>query len=137
MSLPDRIKAVSIENKWFSTMVQHMFFKLKYDNKNKFQLKIDDITTEEYCLQQIFNPPQNSIASEMNLESFFNFKYEKNISEDKSVNESLFLKEIRYFTLREQNDTITLSTHILESEEMFKYFVENFSNQKVFSTYCT
>lgn len=137
MPLPDRIKAVSIENKWFSSMVQHMYFRFKYDNKTRFQLKIDEVTSEEYCLQQIMNPTQSPYTSEMNIENFFYIKNDKYISEDKGINESLFLKELRYFSLREQNDTITLSTNLLENEEIFKFFLDTFSNGKAFQNYCT
>ena len=137
MSLPERIKAVSIENKWFSTMVQHMYTKFKNDQKIRFQLKFDDVTAEELCYQQYFNPPQSSFSNELNLDNFFYFKNDRYISEDRSVNENLFLKELRYYSLREQNDTLTLSTSLLENEPLFKYFLDTFSNDKAFLHYCT
>ncbi len=128
---------MSIENKWFATMVQHMYYKFKYDNKYRFQLKIDDVSTEEYCIQQILNPTQNPYTNEMNLDNFFYFKNDKYISEDKGVNESLFLKEIRYFSLRDHNDTLTLSTELLANEEIFKFYLDTFSSDKAFKNYCT
>jgi hypothetical protein len=137
MSLPDRIKAVSIENKWFATMVQHMSQKFKYDSKIRFQLKIDEVTSEEYCIQQLLNPSQSPYTSDMSLENFFNFKNDRYISEDKGINESLFLKHLRYFSLREQNDTLTLSSEMLESEEILNFYLDAFSNSKAFENYCT
>ena len=86
MSLPERIKAVSIENKWFSTMVQHMYTKFKFDQKIRFQLKLDDISTEELYYQQCFSPPV-PFSNELNLENFFFFKNDRYINEDRSVNQ--------------------------------------------------
>jgi hypothetical protein len=137
MSLPERIKAVSIENKWFSTMVQHMYAKYKYDQKIRFQLKFDDIPPEEYCYQQYFNQGQSPYGNDMNLDNFFYFKNDRYISEDRAVNENLFLKELRYFSLREQNDTLTLSTYLLENEPCLKFYLDTFSNGKAFQHYCT
>lgn len=136
MSLPERIKIVSIENKWFSTMVLQMYSKFKGDSKIKFQLKLEDVTTEEICLQQMFNSNLYHYNNEINIENFFNTKSDKN-SDTGNINESLFLKELRYFSLRESNDTITLSSHLLEDEEMFRFFLETFSKNKAFQTNCT
>jgi|LauGreDrversion4_2_1035121.scaffolds.fasta_scaffold293885_2 hypothetical protein len=136
MSLPERIKAVSIENKWFSTMVQHMYTKYKYDQKIRFQLKFDDITPEELCFQQYLAPSQLVTANEINLENFFYLKNDRHTCDDRSINENLFLKELRYFSLREQNDTLTLSTSLLENEKLFKYFLDHFSAEKAFLQSC-
>jgi len=136
MSLQERIKVVSIENKWFSTMVLQMYAKFKSDSKIKFQLKLEDVTIEEICLQQMFNSNLYNYNSEINIENFFNTKSDKN-SETGNINESLFLKELRFFSLRESNDTLTLSYHLLEDEEMFRFFLETFSKNKAFQTNCT
>jgi hypothetical protein len=135
MSLPERIKAVSIENKWFSTMVQLMYTKFKFDQKIRFQLKLDDISTEELYYQQCFSPPV-PFSNELNLENFFFFKNDRYINEDRSVNETLFMKELRFYSLREQNDTLTLSTNLLENEPLFRYYLETFSSDKAFLHYC-
>jgi hypothetical protein len=137
LSLQEKIKAVSIENKWFSTMVLHMYSKYKYDQKIRFQLKLDDVPPEEYCYQQYFGANQAAYSTEMNLDNFFNYKNDRYIPEDRGVNEILFLKELRYFSLKEQNDTLTLSTNLLENEPLFKYFIDHFSNEKAFMHYCT
>jgi hypothetical protein len=137
LTLPERIKAVSIENKWFSTMVQQMFNKFKYDQKIRFQLKFDDITPEEFCFQQYLNPPQLPYPNDLNLENFFSSRNDRSIPEDRCVNENLFLKELKYFSLKEQNDTLTLSTNLLENEPLLKYFMDTFSNEKAFMNCCT
>jgi hypothetical protein len=136
MSLPEKIKAVSIENKWFSTMVQHMYTKFKYDQKIRFQLKFDDISPEELCFQQYWPPSQIVTANEISLESFFYLKNDRYTCDERAINENLFLKELRYFSLREQNDTLTLSTSLLENEDMFKYFIDHFSGYKAFLQSC-
>jgi len=136
MSLPERIKVVSIENKWFSTMVLQMYSKFKCDSKIKFQLKLEEVTTEEICLQQMFNSNLYHYNSEINIDNFFNTKSDK-YQDTGNINESLFLKELRFFSLRESNDTITLSTHLLEDEEMFRFFLETFSRNRAFQTNCT
>jgi hypothetical protein len=128
---------VSIENKWFSTMVQQMFIKFIYDQKMRFQLKFDDISPEEYCFQQYLNPPQLPNSNDLNLENFFSSRNDRSMPEDRCVNENLFLKELKYFSLRENNDTLTLSSNLLENEPLFKYFVNTFSNEKAFQDCCT
>jgi hypothetical protein len=139
LPLQDRIKVISIENKWFCNIVQQMYQRFKYEQKIRFQLKIEDVSSEEYCIQTFMNSAQPTPynTSDFNLESFFNIKTYPYISEDKGINENLFLKELRYYSLREQNDTITLSTHLLEHENFFKFFIESFSNGKAFQNYCT
>lgn len=118
-------------------MLQHMYYRFKYDHKVKFQLKLDDVTTDEYCFQQMINPIPATLANDMNIDSFFHIKNSGYISEDKGLNENLFLKEIRYFSLREQNDTITLSSHLLSNEEFFRFFLDTFSDKKAFQNFCT
>ena len=117
-------------------MVQHMHTRFKYDNKVRFQLKVDDVTTEEYCFQQMINPIPATFANDMNLDNFFNIKNSGYISEDKGLNENLFLKEIRCFSLRDQNDTITLSSHLLSNEEFFRFFLDTFSEKRAFQNFC-
>lgn len=116
-------------------MVQQMYSKFKYEQKIRFQLKFEDMTPEEYCFQQYVNPPQ--LQNDFNLDSFFSAKNDKYVPEDRSVNENLFLKELKYYTLREQNDTLTLSTSLLENEPLFRYYMEAFSEEKAFLQCCT
>lgn len=118
-------------------MVQQMYVKFKYDQKVKFQLKFDDISPEELCFQQYINAPQIPYHNDLALDSFFYSKNDRHISEDRSVNENLFLKELRYYTLREQNDTLTLSTNLLENEPLFRYYMDTFSGEKAFLHCCT
>jgi hypothetical protein len=113
-----------------------MYSKFKYDHKIRFQIKLEDVSSEEYCIQQLMNSQPNPYSTEIILENFFNTKnvYQP---EDRTINENLFLKDLRYYSLREQNDTVTLSTHLLENEEIFKFFIDTFSGGKAFQNYCT
>lgn len=137
LSVTDRIKAVSIENKWFATVVQLMYDKFKIDSRVRFQLKFDEVSAEEYCIQQIINPDHNVAFSEMNLDHFFHLRSDRSGIDDKGINEELFLKELRYFSVRDHNDTITLSSKLLQDEQVLKYYLSFFSNQKIFQNYCT
>jgi hypothetical protein len=110
-----------------------MYDKFKYDNKLRFQLKLEDMMTEEYCVQTIVG---GGYPNELGLENFFNIRPSHHTQEDKGFNENLFLKELRYYSLREQNDTLTLSTHLLENEDIFKFFIDTFSNNRAFMNYC-
>ncbi len=117
-------------------MLQHMYYRFKYDHKVKFQLKLDDVTTDEYCFQQMINPIPATFSNDMNIESFFHIKNSGYTSEEKGLNENLFLKEIRYFSLREQNDTITLSSYLLGNEDFFRFFLDTFSEKRAFQNFC-
>lgn len=137
MSLPEKIKAVSIENKWFATMVLQMHSKLKSEGKTKFQLKIEDLTSEEICLQQMFSSNLYHYNNDINIENFFNIKVDTPTFDESSLDENVFLKELRFFSLRENNDTITISSDLLEDEKNFRNYLGLFSGQKIFQNYCT
>jgi hypothetical protein len=137
LSIPDRIKAVSIENRWFSAVVQQMYHKFKYDDKIRFQLKMEDVSSEDYCIQTLMNNGQPQYTDTMSLDNFFNIRSTNYQLDDSVINQNLFLKELKYYSLREQNDTITLSTHLLENEDIFKFHLDYFSNGRAFQNYCT
>jgi hypothetical protein len=55
------------------------------------------------------------------------------VIDEKGINEELFLKEIRFYSLKDQNDTLTLSNKLLSSDSEFRFYLETFSNNKIFS----
>lgn len=118
-------------------MVQHMHSKFKMDSKVRFQLMLEDVTGEEYYLQQLINPGSSPYINEMNLESFFTYKSDKYIDEDRHLSETIFVRDIRFFSMREHNDTITLSSELLEKEDNFNSYINTFSCGKAFKNYCT
>ncbi len=111
-----------------------MYTKFKIDQKIKFQMKFDDMTPEEYCFQQFYSSPQ---IPELNVENFFSTKSDRCMMEDRIVNENLFLQELKLFSLKEHNDSMTLSSSLLENEAMFEYYLNIFSNEKAFLNCCT
>lgn len=136
LKLEDRIKIVSIDNKWFANMVFQMFFKFKQDNNIRYQFKIDDINGDDYFANQMaYN--QALLSYTFNLDTFFNISYDKYISKEKSIADILFLREVRSYSIKESNDTITLSTNMLNDPELFKYYFNTFSNEKCFKTLCS
>jgi hypothetical protein len=82
LSIKDRIKALSIENKWLATMVHQMFLKFKHDNKTKFQIKNEAYNDEELFFSQYLGGLNNqaylySSANDLVLENYFNVKNEQ------------------------------------------------------------
>ena len=87
-SLPykERIKALTIENKWLTSMIYQMYQKYKQDSKVKFQLKSEFLNEEELYISQfisIENPRNyniNNIYSnqgvDLSLDNYFNVKNE-------------------------------------------------------------
>lgn len=136
----DRVKAVSIENKWFSSIIQNMYQKYKLDSRVRFQLKIEDPNIsvnspypEELYMQQIINPNEIYNSDKLNLENFFYLRSDRYVIDEKGINEDLFLKEIRFFSLKDQNDTLTLSNQLVTSETELRFYLDSFSNNKIFS----
>ena len=83
LNFKERMKAVSIENKWLATMIQQMYQKQKYDSKIKFQLKSETFNEEELYLSNYLgngiqnqNYVYNQQINEFQLEGFFNVKAE-------------------------------------------------------------
>ena len=97
---------------------------------------MDEMATEEYYFQQLMTPVSNITNSDHNLETFFNVKLNVLASEDKTFDESLFLDEIRLFSLLEPNDTITLSSSLMENEDNFKFYLNSFSDEKALTSFC-
>lgn len=76
----DRVKASTIENKWFTAMITQMYTKFKLDEKVKFQEKNDTLNNDEMYFNSVigssaqanYYPPTNDLI----LESYFNVKNE-------------------------------------------------------------
>ena len=99
LSFQDRLKVLTIENKYLASMIHQMYLKYKIDNKVKFQIKNETFTDEEIYLQQIIASNNygysglsasgcgignnnsiisnsNSSLNELSLDNFFNIKTE-------------------------------------------------------------
>ena len=113
----DRIKAFSITNHKLCELIKNMYYKYDKSSKIKFKLTFDN----DYY----------------NLESLkqFNYKIDNNLSiQEEKVAEKLFIKEIRFYTIKEENDTITLNLEIFSDKTLFIYYLDLFSKKKFFST---
>ena len=113
----DRIKAFSITNHKLCELIKNMYYKYDKSSKSKFKLTFDN----DYY----------------NLESLkqFNCKIDNNLSnQEEKVAEKVFIKEIRFYTIKEENDTITLNLEIFSDKTLFIYYLDLFSKKKFFST---
>ena len=78
LDLESKIKIFSIQNKWLSQMIQQMFYYYRINPNNKFLLKPDDISNEEYYLQYYYNENQQNYINFINdsnypLDIFFKY----------------------------------------------------------------
>jgi hypothetical protein len=81
-SLPyqERIKALTIENKWLTSMIYQMYQKYKQESKVKFQLKHEFFNEEEIYIQQVLTMQPNNYnlyanqGGDLSLENYFNTK---------------------------------------------------------------
>ena len=105
----ERIKAFSITNHKLCELIKNMYYKYDKSSKYKFKLTFDN----DYY----------------NLESLkqFNYKIDNNLSiQEEKVAEKLFIKEIRFYTIKEENDTITLNLETFSDTTLFVYYLDLF-----------
>ena len=92
LSSQDRMKVLTIENKYLASMVHQMYLKYKTDNKFKFQIKNDTYNDEEMYFSQFMGNMNNNfvysagnssgsgcngnsnINNELSLDNYFNIK---------------------------------------------------------------
>lgn len=137
----ERIKALSIENKWLASMVFQMNRKFNSDNKLKYQIKNDSYNDEELFLTQYIGMGQQNYSysnnmGELSLDAFFNVKSES-YSREVCFSEKLFLHEVVFYSLREANDCFGLSPDLITDRRIFTYNFDHFSESKCFSNYCS
>ena len=153
LNISQRIKICSIQNNWLSNILYQMGVLLKYESNSGFQpTEInDEFTKEEYL-------PLNNCIIKMNIDdskmqyddyyTFFSVFNPQKDNEDtcKSINnntfgekiqisnkENSFINEIRFVTIDDISDTITLSIDILnETQKLFDY-MNIFSKNEVFN----
>jgi hypothetical protein len=130
MELTDRIKATSIENKWFSSIMKQMNSQRIGTPTTRFSFKKDDSTENIYP----DTSPGKNIIIDLNMD--FQIVLDTNTVDEKDLkNENEFLEEIRFFTVDEAFDTITLSSKLLQDENLFTYFINFFSKNQAFTNF--
>ena len=140
------LKICSIYNDWFTSILFQLLTYDEYDNNlifsprrtyENFYKKIEpSFDDEKYDYQQDVDVLENF------GENFSNFfqgtKSDKKIFSDAQahkvrIREKDFLKELRFITINKYNDTITLSSELLESKQKLQEYFDTFSNCKIFS----
>ncbi len=79
-------------------------------------------------LQRMMRTPN----SELNIDSFFVVSDDFNADNKNEMLEEIFLNDIRFITVNENNDTLVLSSHFLSNEQNFNIHLNSLSNNKIF-----
>ena len=139
-----RIKICSIYNDWFTKILFQLLTYTDYDNTIKFtpknfhenfykklEPKFDD---EEFDYKNNINWKDNHTNIEENFVTFFNGTSSNDIQDNKNkIREKDFLKELRFYSIYQFNDTLTLSFDLLNSKTKFQEYFDTFSNCKIFT----
>lgn len=156
LPIKDRIKACTIENKWLATMILNMANEYFKNNDVMFKIKDEYLNEEESYMQNVLGGnqqpntffPSSHYPFPDNLESYFHIKanfnhynssnkYKVNdytSFSDVKINSSLFLNEVVFFTIKDKNDSFSLSPDILLSRELFEHNFKWISKNRFFNT---
>ena len=140
MDLSSKFKVFSIQNKWLSQMIQQMFYYYRANCRNKFLLKPEEFPNEEYYLQYYYNESHQNylnVVNENNYQFDIYFKYAALQDNNSLSEERTFLEKIRFFDLKDSNDSFTLSVSLLNNLEELFYYFDFFSKKKAFTNSCT
>ena len=138
-----RMKICCIYNDWFSKILFQLLTYNEYDISIKFRptkyyenfyKKLNSFFDEDS-----FNY-KNYLSKEENSKANFNIYFD-NISQDSSdkqanknhIREKDFLKELKFISINEINDALTLSIELLKSKSKLLEYFDTFSNCKIFS----
>ena len=143
LDLSKRLKVCSIYNNWFSKIVFQLLAYNDYDDSIKFYptkihenyYALFDTCFNEEIYDYKTNMPKNGENDMEKLELFFEQKKMSNSEyncNNKSQREKNFLKELKFITIDEYNDTLTLSSELLNSREKLTEYFDNFTNCKIF-----
>ena len=122
-------------------MLQQMYLYYRTNPNNRFLLKPEEFPNEEYYLQYSYNENQllnNYLVNENNYQFDIYFKYaalheiNHNLAEERT-----FLEKIRFFDLKDSNDSFSLSVSLLNNLDELFYFFDLFSRKKAFLNVCT
>ena len=140
-----RLKICSIYNDWFTKIMFQLLTYLEYESIIKFSPRIlhenfykklnQEFDDENFDYKEELKGKKKEENFEENFKNFF-----KDISQkpddkmsNKTQREIDFLKELRFFTINQFNDTITLSYNLLNDKEKLTEYFDTFSNCKIFS----
>ena len=106
----ERIKTFSLVNYDICHTIIKMYDKFSFSNKIKFKINLKD---KRPVISQIENI--------------------EDLSEQYKCHQKLFLKEIRFFKIKQPNDAMTLSNKILSNKNLFTLFLNELSKEKFLS----
>ena len=106
----ERIKTFSLVNYDICHTIIKMYDKFSFSNKIKFKINLKD---KKPVISQIENI--------------------EDLSEQYKCHQKLFLKEIRFFKIKQPNDAMTLSNKILSNKNLFTLFFNELSKEKFLS----
>ena len=106
----ERIKTFSLVNYDICHTIIKMYDKYSFSNKIKFKINLKD---KKPVISQIENI--------------------EDLSEQYKCHQKLFLKEIRFFKIKQPNDAMTLSNKILSNKNLFTLFFNELSKEKFLS----
>ena len=131
-----RIKVTSIENYWFSSIIQQMFFQTQVserDRQNRYKLMDFEQNAKSEDVQKFHSAFRNN-CSDLRIENFFSISTAS--QQQKEMLEEIFLNDIRFLSINQNNDTIVLSSQFLINEKNFSIIFKSLSGDMAFSNYC-
>ena len=99
----EQMKILSVTNGNFSSSIIKMYRKLNNHNNVKFKLKF------------------NRELSDLNYIDGFKTMSYNDCPQDEKMSSYLFLKEVMFYSLIEEDDTVTLSSSLVKDKKMLKY----------------
>ena len=134
-----RLKVCSIYNNWFSKILFQLLTYYNYDesikffptknHENYFAFFDENLFEENYDYKKFWQKIGENDFEKFEL--FFKGQKIEN-SSNKTQRGKNFIKELKFITIDEYNDTLTLSYELLNSREKLSEYFDHFSNCKIF-----
>jgi hypothetical protein len=140
-SLPieTRFKVATVENCWFINLIHQMYTYYKQNNSSCFEFSKEsqdsDLFNQKFYFSTENNDPNMNLDKEMNEKYFQNHFITKSIKRDKHDYYliSMFLKEVRIYSVHSSMDCMTLSPKVLDDKSLFLHYFNCFSQQRSFT----
>ena len=114
----EQMKILSVTNGNFSSSIIKMYRKLNNHNNVKFKLKF------------------NRELSDLNYIDGYKTMSYNDCPQEEKMSSYLFLKEVMFYSLIEEDDTVTLSSSLVKDKKMLKYYMMIFSKESMFHNIC-
>jgi len=135
MDLSGRIKATSIENRNYTKLLKQMNYQRLNNPKIKFSFKNEKYENYEGdLLKGSPNSSMNNYSFDLNQDFNIIPNDSGNTDDRKVIEDEAFVRELRFFKVDENMDTITLSSKLLTGENYLKDKIVYFSDSNAFSS---